>query len=483
MARGLDNVLRQALLVVLAAVGTAMITATNPGAVARISQKGLDYACQQGMAVLQKELERIKIPDYAAKFKIKHLGKGHYNFYSMDIYDFRLPSSKIILVPTVGLKLSINNSSVRMSGKWKAQKSIVQTSGNFDLNIDGVSIFADLKLGSDPVLGKPTITCSGCDNTINSVRVHISGSKLGWLIQLFHKRIESSIRDIVNKEICKVMNNSVSSILQPYFQKLPVKSKIDGVAGIDFRLVKPPIITTEYLEIQLKGEFFRISNPYPPPYTPPAMEFPAVHNRMLYVGLSEYFFNTAGLVYQEAGILKLMLKDKMIPKEFGFRLTTTFFGTFLPQVAKSFPDMFINLAISVSAPPHVSMQPSGLVLTPILDVEAFAVLPNTSLAPLFLISTSAKASLEISATCNRLSGKLKLEGLLLELRHSNIYPLPVESLQAIMDYVMPTLVLPKINQRLQKGFRLPMPDRVHLYNLMLQSQHNFLLFSADVHHD
>ncbi|XP_053430811.1 bactericidal permeability-increasing protein isoform X2 [Nycticebus coucang] len=443
MARGPDNTPRRALLVVLAAVGTAMTAATNPGAVARISQKGLDYVCQQGMAVLQKELERIKIPDYAGKFQIKHLGKGHYNFYSMDIRGFQLPSSQIRLVPRVGLKLSISNSSVRMSGKWKARKSIVKTSGNFDLNIDGISISADLKLGSDPVLGKPTITCSGCNNTIDSVKVHISGSKLGWLIQLFHKRIESSIRDIINNEICKVVTNSVSSMLQPYFQKLPVKSKIDAVAGIDFRLVEPPIITTEYLDVQMKGEFFRISDPIPPPYAPPAMEFPADHNRMVYLGISEYFFNTAGLVYQEAGVLKLILTDKMIPEESRFRLTTKFFGTLLPQVAKMFPNMNMNLALSVSSPPHVSMQPSGLVLTPVLDIEAFAVLPNASLASLFLLSMSTNASLEISAKYNRLIGKLKLDRLLLELRHSNIDPFPVELLQAIMDYVMPTLVLPK----------------------------------------
>lgn len=43
MARGPDDTPRWAALVVLAALGTAVTETTNPGIVARITQKGLDY--------------------------------------------------------------------------------------------------------------------------------------------------------------------------------------------------------------------------------------------------------------------------------------------------------------------------------------------------------------------------------------------------------------------------------------------------------
>lgn len=43
MARGPDNTPRWAALMVLAALGTAVTETTNPGIVARITQKGLDY--------------------------------------------------------------------------------------------------------------------------------------------------------------------------------------------------------------------------------------------------------------------------------------------------------------------------------------------------------------------------------------------------------------------------------------------------------
>ena len=56
-----------------------------------------------------------------------------------------------------------------------------------------------------------------------------------------------------------------------------------------------------------------------------------------------------------------------------------------PQVALKFPSTEVQLLISVSSPPRLSIQPSGLLLDPALENQAFAVLPNSSLIPLFLV--------------------------------------------------------------------------------------------------
>lgn len=50
-----------------------------------------------------------------------------------------------------------------------------------------------------------------------------------------------------------------------------------------------------------------------------------------------------------------------------------------------FPDMKVQLLLWVSSPPRLTISPSGLALTPALETQAFAVLPNSSLAPLFLL--------------------------------------------------------------------------------------------------
>uniref|UniRef100_A0A8C0T2E9 Bactericidal permeability-increasing protein n=1 Tax=Canis lupus familiaris TaxID=9615 RepID=A0A8C0T2E9_CANLF len=450
MARHPDNALRWATLLVLAILGTAaVVTTTNPGVVARITQKGLDYACQQGVAVLQKELEKIKIPTFSGSFKVKHLGKGHYSFYSMVIRGFQLPSSQIKLVPNKGLDLSIRNANIKISGKWKARKNFIKTSGNFDLSVESISISAGLNMSFDPTSGHLTIICSSCNNYIDSVRVHISGGRLGWLIQLFHKKIESSIRKTMNNKICQVVSSSVSSRLQSYLKTLPVTYKIDRIAGISYSLVAPPTATADNLDGHLKGEFFSLAHPRSPPFTPPAMALPPDHDHMVYLGISDYFFNTAGLVYQEAGALNMTITDDM--------------------VAEMFPNMTVQFNVWASSPPHLTMRPAGLIFTPTLDTQAFAVLPNSSLAPLFVLGLSTNLSMEVSARPDRLVGQLSLDKLLLELKHSDVGSFSVAVLQSIMNYVVPTAVLPKVNERLQEGFPLPMPKNVQLFNLVLQT--------------
>uniref|UniRef100_A0A8C0KHM6 Bactericidal permeability-increasing protein n=1 Tax=Canis lupus dingo TaxID=286419 RepID=A0A8C0KHM6_CANLU len=437
MARHPDNALRWATLLVLAILGTAaVVTTTNPGVVARITQKGLDYACQQGVAVLQKELEKIKIPTFSGSFKVKHLGKGHYSFYSMVIRGFQLPSSQIKLVPNKGLDLSIRNANIKISGKWKARKNFIKTSGNFDLSVESISISAGLNMSFDPTSGHLTIICSSCNNYIDSVRVHISGGRLGWLIQLFHKKIESSIR--------KTMNNKVGHAQSPG----------NGGGGDPG---SPCLLCPQ-------GEFFSLAHPRSPPFTPPAMALPPDHDHMVYLGISDYFFNTAGLVYQEAGALNMTITDDMIPKKSKFRLTTDFLGTLIPQVAEMFPNMTVQFNVWASSPPHLTMRPAGLIFTPTLDTQAFAVLPNSSLAPLFVLGLVRQMVVSASSSPSH--------RLLLELKHSDVGSFSV-SLRTD---------LPSIAERLQEGFPLPMPKNVQLFNLVLQTHQDFLLFGADVHY-
>ncbi|XP_004370632.2 bactericidal permeability-increasing protein [Trichechus manatus latirostris] len=473
---------RWAALVVLVVVGTAVAVATNPGFVARITQKGLDYASQEGVAKLRKELEKIKIPDISGRFKIKHFGKVRYSFYSMVIRRFQLPTSRITLVPNVGLKLSISHASVAISGKWKARKSFIKTRGHFDLSVEGISISVDLKLGSNSNSGQPTIACSSCSSSINRVRLHISRSKLGWLIRLFRKKIESVLRKTINSEICKAVRKAVSSELQPYFQTLPVTAKIDAVAGIDYSMVAPPLATANSLDLQLKGEFFSLAHRTPSRISPSALVFPTERDRMVYLGISDYFFNTAGFVYQRAGVLKLTLTDDMIPKESKFRLTTKLFGTLIPEVTRRFPNMKVRILLSVTSPPHLTVDSTGLALTPELEAQTFVVLPNSSLAPLFQLGLSTNVSVMVGVNSDRLIGQLTMDKLQLKLKHSDVGPFSVQSLQTVMNYLLPLLVLPSVNERLQKGFPLPLPARIRLFNLVLQPRQDFLLFGADVYY-
>ena len=116
----------------------------------------------------------------------------------------------------------------------------------------------------------------------------------------------------MNSKVCEVVTSTVSSKLQPYFETLPVTVKLDNVAGIDYSLVAPPKAMADNLDVHLKGEVFSLAHRSPSPFAPPVLNLPTDHDLMVYLGISEYFFNTAGFVYQEAGALNLTLRDDMV---------------------------------------------------------------------------------------------------------------------------------------------------------------------------
>ncbi|XP_075818984.1 bactericidal permeability-increasing protein isoform X2 [Microtus pennsylvanicus] len=397
----------------------------------------------------------------------------------MTVNGFHIPNPQIRLLLGDKLQLSIKNASINIRGRWKSKKNFLKARGKFALSFQGVFISADLQLGrSSP--GRLRVECSACSSHIDRVHIQISGSMLGWLIQLFHKKIETSLRNGINEKICRIVTISVSTKLQPYVHTLPVVARVNEMAAIDYSLLTLRT-TVEFLEGQLKGEFFWRRHHDPLPVTPPAMSFSPNKNYMVQLGISDYFFNTAGLAYQESGTLQMTLRDWMLPKDSKFRLNTEFLGTFLPKVALKFPSTEVQLLIFVSSPPRLSIQPSGLLLDPALETQAFAVLPNSSLIPLFLVHLNTTASLEVDAEADRLVGEMKLEKLTLELKQSEFGSFKVELLQAVINYIMPTIVLPKINERLRKGFPLPLPAGVRLKNPVFQSYQNFLVLGADVH--
>ena len=95
--------------------------------------------------------------------------------------------------------------------------------GNFDLSVEGISILAGLNLGYDPASGHSTVTCSSCSSRINTVRIHVSGSSLGydllglWMgggMNVYACSITQSCPALCDPMDCSPPGSSVHGILQ-----------------------------------------------------------------------------------------------------------------------------------------------------------------------------------------------------------------------------------------------------------------------------
>ncbi|NXL89811.1 BPI protein, partial [Alectura lathami] len=453
---------------------------TNPGFVARITQAGLDYAHQHGVAFLEKELARLRLPDISGDFRLRPVGKVQYEISSLNLRSFNLPYSKISPVPNVGLQVSISNAFAELDGNWRVKFYFIRDHGSFRLEVENIYIKISLKLGSN-ASGKPTVGTSACSTSISSVRVHFRG-KLAWLYNLFHSAIESRFRTILESKVCESVVSSVSNDLQRYFQTLPVTAKIDAMAGIDYSLVAAPVATTQSLDGSLKGEFFSLAHRTAVPFPPPALALPPDHDRMVYFGASSYFFNTAGFTYHAAGFLVFEITDSMIPKGTGFHLNTSTFAAFFPQLDEMYPNMLMKLRLFAPSAPFLSIGPDGLLLQPVVDIQAYAILPNTSMAPLFLLSLTSNVSATIDVRSGHIVGSLNVGRMKLSLKHSDVGTFTVRMLQSIMNTYASSILLPRLNERLGEGFPLPLPDRIQLSNILVRFHQNFLLLGADVHY-
>ncbi|KAM7005198.1 bactericidal permeability-increasing protein-like [Passerculus sandwichensis] len=451
----------------------ALTTATNPGFVVRITQAGLDYAQQQGIAILEKELAQLKLPNISGKS-----GELHYSLSRLHIPSFRLPHSRITPISNVGLQVSISNAFAELNGDCWVKFLFIKGPGSFDLKVENISIKFILRLGSD-TSGKPTISTSDCSARASKVGLHFSG-KLAWFYNIFKKGNKSLLQKHLETMVCDNVAKSVHTELQTYIRTLPVTARIDDKIGINYTLVAPPRATTQSLDADLKGEFYSLAHRSPVPFSPLPLAFPSDHERMVYFGASSYFFNTAGIAYHEAGALVFEITEAMIPKDVEFKLNTSVFSAFIPQLEEKYPNMPMKFRVSTPTAPFLTVGEGGISFQPIVDVQAYAILPNSSLAPLFLLSLTGNVSAVINVRSGRIVGSLDVGRIRLSLKDSAVGTFQVHFVQSIMNYLTSSVLLPRLNARLDEGFPLPLLDRIQLSNILVRFHQNLLLLGADV---
>lgn len=333
-------------------------------------------------------------------------------------------------------------------------------------------------LGSEPS-GRPTVTTSSCNSYIREVEVDLSGG-LGWLVNMFHDKIEAKFRSTLEKKICEIINKSVASDLQPYLQTLPVTAKIDNFLDVDYSLVEAPRATAQMLDVMFKGEIFYHDHRSPLPLLPPVLSLPEDHSRMVYFAISDYTFNTASLVYYQAGYMNFSFTDDTIPPDSPFRLTTSSFRAFAPRIARLYPKMNLELRGGVVSAPLLKLSPGNLSVTLQIEIEGFVLLPDSVKKSVFQLDVVTNVSATLTFNASRITGTLDPRKLHVELKESKVGMFNVDLLEGFLNYFMLHSVYPEVNEKLAQGFPLPLLKRIQLYDLILQIHKDFLFVGANV---
>uniref|UniRef100_A0A3B3QAT1 Bactericidal permeability-increasing protein n=1 Tax=Paramormyrops kingsleyae TaxID=1676925 RepID=A0A3B3QAT1_9TELE len=352
---------------------------TNPGVKVQITQKALDNGRQIGIAYLEEKLKSVKISNISGSEDVSPIGDVEYRLSGMRITDLGLPQSSLGLVPGTGISLSIGNAFINLHGDWHVTYlGFIQDSGCFDLDISGLTIKATISVGSDET-GRPSVSSNDCVARVGDANIDFHEGA-SWLYNLFTSFIDQALHDSLENQL---RYNKMLAMYHLVFVHLLVLATVDKYAEIEYSMVTPPSISNFLIELSLKGEFYNIGQHQEPPFSAPPFSLPPQTSSMLYIGLSSFMANSAGFVYNRARPLSLYITDDMIPSSFPMRLNTRTFGAFVPEISKRFPDMKVKILLKTSTQPKVTFEPNNVILQLIGSFTAYAILPNTTLEPLF----------------------------------------------------------------------------------------------------
>uniref|UniRef100_A0A669CGK3 Bactericidal permeability-increasing protein n=1 Tax=Oreochromis niloticus TaxID=8128 RepID=A0A669CGK3_ORENI len=416
---------------------------TNPGVKVRLTEKGIEYGRQLGMAVIQQKLRSIKIPDFSGTETVSPIGKVQYSLSNMHIVNVGLPKSSVDLVPGTGVTLSIGDAFISLNGNWRVKYlRIIKDSGSFDLNVNGLSIATTISIKSDET-GRPAVSTASCSATVGSAKVKFHGGA-SWLYNLFTTFIDKALRNALQKQICPLVADAVSD-LNPQLKTLNVLAKVDKYAEIEYSMVSSPTVLKSSIDLSLKGEFYNIGKHQEPPFSPAAFNLPPQNNNMLYIGMSAFTVNSAAFVYNNAGVLSLSVTDDMIPKSSPIRLNTNTFGVIIPGIAKQFPGLMMKLLMKMEKIPTLTFEPNNATVQATTTVTAFAIQTNSTLSPLFVLNLEASVSARMFVSEMKLAAAVTLNKMDLTLAKSNVGDFQVSALNSILQVVFKWVVIPTVN--------------------------------------
>ena len=458
----------------------------NPGLRAAITDKGLGLVCHTATAILEKALPSLSIPDISGRVKVKAIVHTHidYNVRNIKIDNLNIPGCSF--TPSAsGLTLGSSGISVEITAHVKAQhKHFPHISASTDIKVDlsDVTFSITIKLGRDATNGHATLSTSACSGDVGKVHVSFHGGS-SWLYKLFDHNFESAIKKGFHSSFCSKVTEELNNKGNKALESLPLFSKVEDLAIINYTLTQDPAYTDSYMAVFLKGEFQPQHQQIQIPFTP--APFPSVQTdgRMLYVWLSDYMLNSAGYVLQQTGVLHYTITPKLIPKDSFLQLNTSFFKTYVPSLYQHFPNMGVEIALKATKPPIVHLTPKGGELSAFGTIDMNVILPNNTVVTAFTLGINTELAIFAQIQSNgRITGNLTLVSSNFTLDSSNIGKFDATTMKIALDFALKAFIIPVLNKQVSKGLVIPTIDGINFVNPKLMFGDNYGLVATDINY-
>uniref|UniRef100_A0A674B938 Phospholipid transfer protein n=1 Tax=Salmo trutta TaxID=8032 RepID=A0A674B938_SALTR len=395
-----------------------------------------------------EELSNITMPEMKG-----NEGRFEYTINEVKINELNLTYADLAFQPGLGLLFEVQNSSIALSFQRRILYWFFYDTGAINASAEGVNIHTVLHMTKDE-LGRLKISNITCDASIGKMKMKFTGT-LGRVYDFLATFLTTGMRFLLNQQICPAMNHAGLVLINSLLETIPVRTEVDKYVGIDYSLLSDPVVTSRSLDMDFRGMFFELENENNTLVNYAVNPIVREYDRMVYLGLSEYFFDSGLYSYYKAGIFQMNIANERMPKDLEMLLRTTYFGTIM-MMNPALVEYPISLRLELNSAPKTTIKTSGATVA-VTAIATVMVLPPGT-APVQLSSMTMQLNIRKA---------FLMFGIL------SVYQNPLTMLQIS--------IVPIINNWTKRGVSIPLADGLDFIEEVVEYHNGYLIIGANLH--
>lgn len=450
----------------------AKMTEIPPGCKIRITSKGLEMLKHETQKFVEEELGNITMPEMHGKE-----GGFQYSITNMKITELNLTAA-LGFQPTSGLLFEVHNSSITVSFKRRILYWFFFDEGLINASAEGVNIHTALELAKDE-LGRLKIANASCDASIAKMRAKFGGT-LGRVYDFVATFLTTGMRFLLNQQICPALNHAALVLINQLLETIPVRAEVDKYVGIDYSLLSDPVVTGSSLDMDFRGMFYGLHNENDTLVNYAVNPVVREYDRMIYLALSEYFFDSGLYSYFKGGVFTMHIANERMPKDLEMLLRTTYFGSIM-MLNPALMEAPISLELEVTSAPTSTIKTSGASVAVHSGVRVLALPAGKPPVQLSSMTMESKFNAKVSMKGKRLAIHLDLRRFKIFSTQSALESLALIPLQAPLKTMLQITVVPLINNYTKRGVRIPLPDGIDFIEEVVEYHNGYIIVGANLH--
>jgi len=433
----------------------------TPGFSTAFSQKGLDYVKDVGIAVLQKKISTIVIPDInGTAYASFIVGNVDYKVSNIHINSIVFGNTTIKIQKDKGLHIAFQSSGASGTLDWHfREESFPHISGtgkadfNFTMDIDLVLQFEvkddHLQISSIPA----TVSVGTFD-------INIHDTQTGWFYTFALWLFKNVIRNSIASGLQDAFPTTITEGIDQALLDVPIRQQIVDPVIFDIGLIRQPLFTDSVFRLYEAGDSYNKLNPTPCPSTTcHAMELPETlsPNRMVQMYMSDFVPTSLARAFMLSGFLQYTVTNSILPSGFPFKLNTKLLAPYLPPLQKAYPDNDVHLVANVTETPQIIfVQGAGV---SIQTVGTFSIMvQNSTDSPLYIEAIVLDVQIKSVAAASlggwQVYGQVSNTSLIATVKSSKVGYVDNKNIQFVLNFAL-QYALPSINTILKNGISLP----------------------------